>query len=518
MPMLNDFSRRRFMLTSGALIGLSLLDQKALASANAGYFSLGVASGSPRPDQVILWTRLAPDPLNGGGMAPEPAKVRVRLARDPGLKDVMIDEMVTAAPSEAHSVHFTARGLEPGREYWYQFSYGTDESPIGRTRTTDPKAGQARIALAYCQHYEAGYYAAYRDMAEWLPDCVLHTGDYIYEGGVGTLGAQMRAVGGGERRLFETVRQHNGPEIVTLWDYRNRHALYRSDRDLQSAHAAAPWIVAFDDHEIDNNWAGNTPQDPEKQTQTEFLVRKLAALQAYYEHMPIEKPPVISGLNAGLQIYGAYRMGPAQVHMLDTRQFRSDQPCGDGRKAYCEEALSPKRTMLGKDQETWLKRTLKQSDAAYNVLATQVWFTPYRYNESPEDAALNLDSWDGYPVARQAFSDLLADGVSNPVFLTGDWHTAMASTVYQRPFDPASKRIGHELVGGPISSGCPWARDMEQARAANPHVAHLNGRQRGYLRTTYTGDTCTAEFRVVEDVGRQDSPVVTDIELRTKDL
>lgn len=516
--MLNDFSRRRFMLTSSALIGLSLLDQKALAAANGGYFSLGVASGSPRPDQVILWTRLAPDPLNGGGMAPEPAKVRVRLARDPGLKDIVIDETVTATASEAHSVHFAARGLEPGREYWYQFSYGSDESPIGRTRTSDPKGEKTKIALAYCQHYEAGYYAAYRDMAEWQPDCVLHTGDYIYEGGIGTLGAQMREVGGGERRLFETVRQHNGPEIITLWDYRNRHALYRSDPDLQSAHAAAPWIVAFDDHEIDNNWAGNTPQDPEKQTQTEFLVRKLAALQAYYEHMPIEKPPVISGLNASLQLYGAYRMGPAQIHMLDTRQFRSDQPCGDGRKAYCEDALSPDRTMLGKEQEKWLKRTLKQSEAAFNVLATQVWFTPYRYTEAPEEAVMNLDSWDGYPVARQTFSDLLADGVSNPVFLTGDWHTAMASTVYQRPFDPASKRIGHELVGGPISSACPWARDMEQVRAANPHVAHLNGRQRGYLRTTYTSDTCSAEFRVVEDVGRRDSAVVTDIELRTKDL
>lgn len=516
--MFTDLSRRRFILTSGALIGLSLIDQKALAAANGGYFSLGVASGSPRLDQVILWTRLAPDPLNGGGMAPEPAKVRVRLARDPGLKDVLIDEFVTAVPAEAHSVHYAARGLEPGREYWYQFSYGTDESPVGRTRTSDPKGQQTKIALAYCQSYEAGYYAAYRDMAEWLPDCVLHTGDYIYEGGSGTLGAQMRPVGGGERRLFETVRLHNGSEIVTLWDYRNRHALYRSDPDLQSAHAAAPWIVAFDDHEIDNNWAANTPQDPEKQTETEFLIRKLAALQAYYEHMPIEKPPVISGLHASLQLYGAYRMGPAQIHMLDTRQFRSDQPCGDGRKAYCEEAFAGKRTMLGKDQEAWLKRTLKRSEAPFNVLATQVWFTPYRYNEAPDEAVVNLDSWDGYPAARQDFSDMLADDVSNPVLLTGDWHTAMASTLYQKPFDLTSRRIGHELVGGPISSGCPWARDMEQVRSANPHVSHLNGRQRGYLRTTYTNDSCTADFRVVEDAGRRDSPVTTDIELRTRDL
>lgn len=204
--------------------------------------------------------------------------------------------------------------------------------------------------------------------------------------------------------------------------------------------------------------------------------------------------------------------------MLDTRQFRSDQACGDGRKPYCEEAFAEKRTMLGKDQEAWLKRTLKRSEAPFNVLATQVWFTPYRYTEAPEEAVVNQDSWDGYPAARQDFSDMLADGVSNPVLLTGDWHTAMASTIYQKPFDLGSKRVGHELVGGPISSGCPWARDMEQVRSANPHVSHLNGRQRGYLRTTYTADTCTADFRVVEDVGRRDSPVVTDIELRTRDL
>lgn len=516
--MFSDLSRRRFLVTTGTLIGLSVVDQKALAASNGGYFSLGVASGSPRTDQVILWTRLAPDPLNGGGMAQMPAEVRVRVARDALLKDIVIDEIVTATPAEAHSVHFAARGLVAGREYWYQFSYGGDDSPIGRTRTADPKAGEVRIALAYCQHYEAGYYAAYRDLAAWAPDCVLHTGDYIYEGGIGTLGAQMRNVGDGERRLFETVRLHNSPEIVTLWDYRNRHALYRTDKDLQAAHAAAPWIVAFDDHEIDNNWAGDTPQDPEKQTRAEFLIRKLAALQAYYEHMPIEKPPVISDLRSSLQIYGAYHLGPALVHMLDTRQFRSDQPCGDGRKAYCEDALSKDRTMLGKTQEDWLKRSLKRSSAPFNVLATQVWFTPYRYSEAPGEPVLNLDSWDGYPWARQNLSDLLADDISNPVFLTGDWHTAMASTLYQKPFDTASRRIGHELVGSSISSGCPWARDMEMVRAQNPHVAHLNGRQRGYLRTTFTNDTCSAEFRVVADAGRADSPVLTDVELRTRDL
>jgi alkaline phosphatase D len=208
------------------------------------------------------------------------------------------------------------------------------------------------------------------------------------------------------------------------------------------------------------------------------MVRKLAALQAYYEHMPIEKPPVIDGLKTRLQLFGAYRFGPAQVHMLDTRQFRSDQPCGDNRKPYCDEAFAAGRTMLGKEQETWLKKTLRSSAAPFNVMATQVWLTPYRYNAPAEAPIVNLDSWDGYPGARQDMLDMLASDVSNAVFLTGDWHTAMASTLHQDPFDTRSKRIGHELVGSSISSGCPWARDMEQMRAANPHVHHLNGQQR----------------------------------------
>jgi alkaline phosphatase D len=526
------FSRRFFMMASGVALWVPA---SAHGVGHRQHFTLGVASGSPRPTSVVIWTRLAPDPLNGGGMPNGQVDVRYRVCKDAAMRQQVQQGMARTSEAKGHSVHVTLQGLEPGREYWYQFYFGDDESPVGRTRTSDPNAAEAKIALAYCQSYESGFYAAYRDMAEWAPDCVIHTGDYIYEGGVGKLGAVLRDVGGGERRVFETVRLNNGPEIVTLFDYRNRYALYRSDPDLQAAHAAAPWIVAMDDHEIDNNWAGDIPQDPDKQTPVEFLVRKIAALQAYYEHMPMERPPEIDGLKAQLQMYGLYRFGPAQVHLLDTRQFRSDQACGDGRKPMCADARDPKRTMLGATQEAWLADSLKSSSAPFNVIATQIWFTPYRYADNgqfafatggegtgaapePDAPVVNLDSWDGYPAARQRLSDQLADGVSNPVFLTGDWHTAMASTIYQTPFDTRSKRIGHELVGSSISSSCPWARDMEQVRDANSHVAHLNGKQRGYLRTHYTKQTCTADFRVVLDAGQQDSAVVTDVELRTHEM
>lgn len=509
------FSRRLFLASTSAALWVP---KPAFAQGSKQHFTLGVASGSPGPDSVILWTRLAPDPLNGGGMPPGATDIRLRVCTDEMMRNTIRDELVSASDEHAHSVHARVTGLEPGREYFYQFYYGDEESPIGRTRTTDPKASEAKVALAYCQHYETGYYAAYRDLTDWVPDCVIHTGDYIYEGGISPLGAFMRDVGGGERRLFEFVRQHNSNEIVTLWDYRNRYALYRLDPNLQAAHAIAPWIVAMDDHEVDNNWASDTPQDPEKQTPLEFEIRKYAAFKAYYEHMPIEAPPAFDKMKATLQLYGKYRLGPAQIHLLDTRQFRSDQPCGDGRKAYCEDALDPKRTMMGAEQEAWLNKSLKTSSAPFNVIATQVWYTPYRYNEAPDAPETNLDSWDGYPVARERLSATLASGVSNPIFMSGDWHTAMASTLHEKPFDPSSKRIGHEIVGSSISSVCPWARDMEVVRDANPHVSYLNGNKRGYLRTTFSKDNCRAEFRIVQDSGRQDSPVLADLELRTKDM
>jgi alkaline phosphatase D len=217
-------------------------------------------------------------------------------------------------------------------------------------------------------------------------------------------------------------------------------------------------------------------------------------------------------------MHGRYRLGPAQIHLLDTRQFRSDQPCGDGRQAPCGAEAAADRTMLGADQEAWLARELQQSQAPFNLIATQVWFTPYRYNAPPDAPVMNRDSWDGYQASRQRLADLLSQDIANPVFLTGDWHTAMASTLYERPFDTRSRKIGHELVGSSIASGCPWARDMEVMRDANPHVAYLNGQKRGYLRLTVSRDNCVGNFRVVRDSGQQDSEVSTDIEIRTRDI
>lgn len=511
------FTRRLFLASSSAALWVP-----ALARAQSGkyHFTLGVASGTPRDSSVILWTRLAPDPLSGGGMAPGLVDVRYRVCRDEAMRQEVRSGLVSTSHLKAHSVHARIDGLEPGREYFYQFYFGEDESPVGRTRTTDPRASEARLALANCQAWETGYYAAYRDMAEWAPDAVIHVGDYIYEGGrAAALGPVSREYAGMQLE-FSVVRQHDGPEIVTLGDYRNRYALYRTDPHLQAAHAASPWIVAMDDHEVDNNWAGLVPQDPGKQSGREFALRRQAAFQAFYEHMPIEMPPNMLTMGGELQMYGAYRFGPAQVNLLDTRQYRSDQVCGDGFPGDppCVELEDQARTMTGDVQEKWLLGQLRNSDAKYNVLAQQTWFAPFDYVDDPKNRKRNMDQWDGYPAQRQRIIDALANEVSNPVILSGDWHCGAAMTVHRDPDDPGTKPVAHNFAATSISSICSWHGRIDQARDANPHVKYANGLDRGYLRCTAGKRDWTSSFRKVADAADKASAVSTDAEMTLKDM
>lgn len=510
------FSRRLFLATSGAALWLPAA---ARAHSHKYHFTLGVASGSPRETSVILWTRLAPEPLNGGGMPDGLVHVRYRVCSDEGMRNELRSGLVPTSHLKGHSVHARIDGLEPGREYFYQFYYGHDESPVGRTKTADRNAREAKLAVANCQAWETGYYAAYRDMADWTPDAVIHVGDYIYEGGVSTLGKVDRP-SGGIRLQYEVVRQHNSNEITTLRDYRNRYALYRGDPHLQAAHAAAPWIVAMDDHEVDNNWAGMVPQDPDKQTSAEFALRRRAAFQAYYEHMPIELPPSMMELGGELQMYGAYRFGPAHINLLDTRQYRSDQVCGDGfpGEPPCDDAQNPARTMTGKVQEDWLLEQLKQSDARYNVLAQQTWFAPYDYVDDPQNNKRNMDQWDGYPVQRQRIIDALAQDVSNPVILSGDWHCAAAMMVHKDPDNPATEPVARNFAATSISSICSWYGRIDQARDANPHAKYVNGQDRGYLRCIAGERDWTTVFRTVADAASPDSPVGTATEIALKDM
>lgn len=489
--------RRQFLLTSTGLLVASRVIPSWGAQAPGNPFSLGIASGSPRSHSVVLWTRLAPDPLNGGGMPMEDVEVRVRVCRDEQMRDQVLDRQVIAPAEDAHSVHFLADGLEPGREYWYRFYLGDDVSAIGRTRTAPALLSDepVTVAVASCQHLETGLYTAYRDMAEQRPDLVIHLGDYIYEYGPGD---------------NSRVRQHIGPEIRTLRDYRNRYAQYKSDPHLQAAHAASPWLVSLDDHEIDNNWAGYSPEDPDSQTELEFRVRRWAALKAYYEHMPLERRPTLAGLDSSLRLYDSYDFGrQVRILMMDTRQYRSDQVCSQAFPSApdCEARQADNLTMTGPDQEQMLRQFLTENRARWQLLAQQTWFTRFRYPGNE----YNMDQWDGYASQQARVRDWLATPeLNNPVILSGDWHCGCAMDVPADFDDPESQPVAAELATTSISSRCPWASAVARALTENPQVRYWSDDRRGYVLCRIDASRLEAEYRLVSDPRLPAATVVTD--------
>jgi len=354
------------------------------------------------------------------------------------MKRVVKSGTELATAEFAHSVHVDVRGLQPGRHYWYRFKAGNEISPIGRTRTAPARnqpLDRLRFALVNCQDWQNGYYTAYKHGAEEDLDLVVHVGDYIYEYGPEPGG----------------TRQHNSPEITSLADYRNRYALYKSDANLQAAHAAFPWAVTWDDHEVENNYAGSISENNDPIDQ--FLIRRAAAYQAYYEHMPLRRLSLPNGAN--LRLYRRLQFGNlAQFNILDTRQFRTDQPCRDGLKPLCEAALDPNATMTGQIQERWLFEGLQGSSARWNVIAQQVVFSQFDFDARPEVQVFNTDQWDGYVAARDrvvAFLD--QQKPSNPIVLAGDIHSSWVHDI-KRDFDqPESRTIGTEFVATSISSG-----------------------------------------------------------------
>ncbi|MGH9935091.1 MAG: alkaline phosphatase D family protein, partial [Blastocatellia bacterium] len=430
-------NRRRFLIGAGALSGLALAGQLPSYAQTRTVkfatdpFSLGVASGDPLPDGVVLWTRLAPDPLNGGGMPPHGATVKWEIATDEQMKKVAQRGSTVASPEFGHSAHVDVRGLQPGRWYWYRFMVGSAVSPIGRTRTApalNAQLGRLSFAFASCQHYETGYFTAYKHLADERLDLVVHLGDYIYEGAP----------------VANRPRQHNSPEIISLEDYRNRYALYKSDPNLKLAHAAFPWIVTWDDHEVDNNYASDVPED--SQTRSAFLERRAHAYQAYYEHMPLRRSSLPRG--SELRLYRRLRFGDlAEFSVLDTRQYRTDQPCGDGSKTLCPEALDPKATMLGADQERWLFNNLDKSKALWNVIAQQVMVARWDSGPGPE-RRLSMDKWGAYPAALNRLLKLLHERKpSNPIVITGDIHSNWVAGLKADFDNPDSAVVGTEFVG-----------------------------------------------------------------------
>ncbi|MEJ7785672.1 MAG: alkaline phosphatase D family protein [Solirubrobacteraceae bacterium] len=493
----DPISRRRLLSGAGVGAGSLLLAAHGLSASKAfaaprfgdSPFTLGVASGDPAPDGVALWTRLAPEPLTGdGGMPARKVPVQWQVATDEQFRRVARRGTTFATPELGHAVHVDVDGLQPGREYFYRFKAGPELSPIGRTKTAPAfGATPAELAFAFtsCQNYPDGYYTSHQNLAREDLDVVLQLGDYIYEGTAqGTLG-----------------RGHlPATEAMSVADYRIRHAQYRSDPNLQAAHAAFPWIVAFDDHEVENNWAG-TDSDPDTDPQ-DFLARRARAFQVYYEHMPLRRPQRPQGPD--IQLYRRVAYGDLLAFdVLDTRQYRSDQPpCRD---ADCAEAFDEQRTILGQTQERWLYAQLAASRSRWNVIAQQV---PV-YEDA--DVGLPADKWEGYRASRRRLIEFLGQSrPSNPVVVGGDVHFNSAANLKADFDDPASATVASEFVGTSMSTGGDGTPTTTyDPDPANPHIRFVNKGQRGYVRCTVDAKQCRSDYRVVDTVRSPTSPIST---------
>lgn len=458
-------------------------------------FTLGVASGEPASDGVLVWTRLAPDPLADdglGGMPSRPVAVEWEVATDERFTRIEQRGVVDAVPESAHSVHVELTGLRPGAEYFYRFRAAGFLSPSGRTRTAPAPESMAALTMcvASCSNFEHGWFTAYRRLAEDTPDLVVHLGDYSYE----------YATRPG------AVRRHVGSETVTLANYRQRYAQYKTDPDLQAAHAAAPWLVVFDDHEVSNNWADRTPEAP----QSDFPARRAAALQAYYENMPLRSTARPRGVD--MQLYRRIDWGGlATFHMLDTRQYRTDQACGDVYRSDCPERIDVLRSLTGPMQEQWLLNGFQQSRARWDILGQQVFFSQLDLVAGP-GSGINPDAWDGYVANRdRVVAGMLNSPVRNAVVLTGDVHAHWAAEVRERAGDPSSRRAATELVTTSITSGGDGSdtrSDVDAILPENPHIRYFSNR-RGYVRARVTPDELRADFRTVPYVSRPGAPAQT---------
>jgi alkaline phosphatase D len=468
---------RRLMLASTGALGLTTLVSPPAFAQKLGSnpFTLGVASGDPWADGFVLWTRLAPRPLEPDhGMPAATFQVQWEVAADPAFRQTVRKGVAPAAPEWGHSVHVEVAGLAPSRPYWYRFMLDGHASATGMVRTA-PQSGatvnQLRIGVAGCQNYEHGYFTAYRYMAQEGLDAIFHYGDYIYEGRQGRV------------TDIPTIRQHLGREPVTLAGYRLRHAQYRLDPDLQAAHAACAFLMTYDDHEIDNNWAGLADEngtDP-----ATFLVRRNAAMQAWYENMPVRAAQLPSG--NGIQMFRRLDYGQLlRIHLMDTRQYRDDQVCTAPLQKHCRTTGFDTGLILGARQHQWLEDGL-DNRFTWNLIAQQVVVMPYgnRLNAAGEQEVA-ADSWMGYPESRRRLVAAIRNKqVANAVIATGDVHQNIVGYVPARDEEPDRDQVATEFVCTSISSLGDGqdikvrGPDFRKVIASNPNLFFANG-QRGY--------------------------------------
>lgn len=460
-------------------------------------FTLGVTSGDPAPDGVVIWTRLAPQPLEpSGGMDPKAVTVRWEVAHDEAFKSVVSSGSAQAMPQLGHSVHVELQGLQPHRWYFYRFHAGSETSPIGRTRTApslEAMPDKLRFAFTSCQHYESGFFNGYPHMSNEDLDLIVHLGDYIYEGAA----------------QDNRPRKHIGKEVESLTDYRTRYTQYRLDPMLQETHRRFPWLVTWDDHEFDNNYA-NLVSEEEGISPEAFLARRMNAYQTYYEFMPLRRRSFPQGPHMTL-----YRGCPygrlANFQVLDTRQYRTDQPNGDHQKPMIAKALDPRATMLGNKQEHWLMSQLLKSPSRWNILAQQVMMAPINRGEGIYER-FSMDQWPGYEISRKRLLKFFQErSILNPVVLTGDIHVNWVTDLQLDFRDPKSPLVGTELVGTSLTSGGNGGNiieEYERAAKQNPFVQWYNS-NRGYVSCEVTPGSWTSHYRATPIVEKPHSPIIT---------
>lgn len=497
---LSSIDRRRFIRNAwngvGGSLALALIPGSGLfASPRFGKnpFTLGVASGDPTPNGIVLWTRLAPEPADPASLGKRAIPVGWRIATDSRMRNVVARDTAAASAELAHSVHVEVDCLRPGRDYFYQFDVRGEESAIGHFRTAPAERELSReinFAFVTCQDWPSGYYTAYRDMVKRDLDVVLHLGDYTYE----------YAIGAATRRGVPAPAGF-GEETVDLRTYRLRHTLYKLDADLQAAHAKFPFVVIWDDHEVANDYSGLAPEYDVPSD--EFTARRAAAYQAYYEHMPI-RASFARKPGAGLRIYRRLRYGKLiEFTMLDDRQYRTDNPCGDGETLRCAEAESGTYTMLGREQEEWVSRGFARSDARWNIVGQQLLLAELEHMPYQDERYWN-DAWDGYPLARKRLlNEVVRSKLSNPVFLTGDWHSTFVNDLKLNFKDPQSKTIATEFVTPAITTGgdaTPYGPYYAPMVPYNPHIKYYEGDRRGYFAAKVTPTRMHLDLRFVTSV------------------
>ena len=490
------WTRRDVFARASAAAATVLLPARLLHAADAvrfqaDPFSLGVASGYPTPNSVVFWTRLAPEPKRpGGGIAPtEVIPVTCEIATDERMRNIVRRSDQFATAQFAHSIHFEPTDLEPGRDYWYRFSAGNAQSRIGRTRTAaarDADIQRLRFAVASCQQYEHGYFLAYRHMLADDLDAIVHVGDYIYESSWGS----------------KRIRHHDAPEATTLDDYRARYALYRSDKDLQTAHAHYPWLVTWDDHEVVNDYAA--AQSEEDDPREWFLARRAAAYQAYYEHMPLPQRALPFG--ADLRLFTQRSFGSlVNLIMLDSRQYRSPLACtkpaarGSG-LVECPDLRETSRSKLGAVQEAWLATQLTRSRARWNLLAQGTLMTFANEGADGKDA-FRSDTWNGYHAARDRMMAAIGESkVANPVVLSGDIHAFVVANLHRIPHDRNSPVVASELVATSISAEGSSQTNLDRMRSQNSNILFANSAKRGYLRLDVDRERMQADLVGMDSV------------------